>query len=89
MLELGIPPEWVENIEMTLTGFAREALAHFKQGRPALPERIRVFCQKKMVAEKMSGGWGYFLIERTESPCDTFAGRPHQIVDLYLYREGE
>ncbi len=48
--ELGISPDCVENIEMTLTGFAKEALVHFKPGAVEVPERIRVFCQKKMIA---------------------------------------
>jgi hypothetical protein len=47
--ELGLPPEYVENIEMMLIGFAKEALEHFKQGGFELPGRIRIFCQKKMI----------------------------------------
>jgi hypothetical protein len=81
MRELGIPPECAGNIEMTITKFAREALAHFEPGRLDPPEHIRIFCQTKMIGEKMTGGCGYFLIERTE--------RFQHFVDLYLYREGE
>jgi len=51
MRELGIPPEYLENIEMTLTGFAKEAMAHFNQDRLDSPVYIRVFCQKKTIAE--------------------------------------
>ena len=47
--ELGMPPEWVENIEMTLAEFANKALIHFKQGGLEQPGRIRVFCQKKII----------------------------------------
>ncbi len=52
--ELGMPPEWVENIEMMLAEFANKALAHFKQGELELPGRIRVFCQKKIIDEANS-----------------------------------
>lgn len=52
--ELGMPHEWVENIEMTLAEFANEELVHFKQGRLVLPERIRIFCQKKIINEANS-----------------------------------
>jgi len=48
---LGIPPECIESIEMTLTGFANEALVPFKQGRPEQPGSIRVFCPKKIIAD--------------------------------------
>jgi hypothetical protein len=52
--EVGLPPECVENIDMTLTGLANEAMAHFKQGSAELPGRIRVFCREKMTAEASS-----------------------------------
>ena len=52
--ELSIPIERVENIEMTLRSLAREALAHFKQGRVELLGRIRIFCQKKMIDDANS-----------------------------------
>jgi hypothetical protein len=61
--ELGIPPEYVENIEMMLTGFAKEALVHFKQGGLELPGRIRIFCQKKMIDNANSA--------KTSRPYDT------------------
>jgi len=38
---------------------------------------------------KMSGGWGYFLVERNgDFPQDRRASSPN-LVDLYLYREGK
>ncbi len=84
MCESGVPPEWVENIEIPLTAFAKEALAHFKQGRLELPGYIRIFCQKKI-----GGGWGYFLVERSaDSSTGSSEGPPH-FIDLYLYKEGE
>ena len=86
--ELGLPPERAENIEMTLTRFARKAVARFKQRRFELPVRIRVFCQKMKVDEKIKGGWGYFLIERTEGSSDSPFVRSQYFVDLYIYREG-
>ncbi len=46
---LGIPPECVENIAMTLTGFVEDALLHFTNGNLQLSGCIRVFCQKKML----------------------------------------
>jgi hypothetical protein len=52
--ELGLPPECVENIEITLAGFAKEALAHFKQGKVELPGRIRVYCQNKIIDDANS-----------------------------------
>jgi len=47
--ELGVPPDWIGNIEMTLTEYAKQALAHFKQGKVELPGRIRVYCQNKII----------------------------------------
>ena len=52
--EWGIPLEYLENIDRTLTGFAKEALVHFKQGSLELPGRICVFCQKKMIDNAIS-----------------------------------
>jgi hypothetical protein len=63
MLEMGIPLEYLEDIEMTLTGFAKEALVHFKRGGLELPERIRVFCQKKIIDNAYSA--------KTSRPYDT------------------
>ncbi len=53
--ELGMPPAYVEHMEMTLAAFAKEALEHFKQESLEIPGNIRVFCQKKAV---LNGGWG-------------------------------
>jgi len=50
--ELGIPAEVLENIDMTLTGFAKEALLHFNQGSLELYACIRVFCQKKIINDE-------------------------------------
>lgn len=52
--ELGIPSEYLENIEMSLTGFAKGVLEHFKQESLELPGRIRIFCQKRMRDEANS-----------------------------------
>jgi len=87
--ELGTPPEYVENIEMMLIGFANEALEHFKGGRVELPGRIRIYCQKKMIDEEMHGGWGYFLIERGDDVSTGSSVRSWNSVELYLYKEGE
>lgn len=89
LLELGLPSEIIENIEMTLTGFARKSLVRFKQGKFELPLRIRVFGQKKKGDEKTKGGWGYFLIERTEGCSDSPTMKSQHFLDLYIYREGE
>ncbi len=48
--ELGLSPECIFDITLTLTAFAQEALMRFKQGRVESPERIRIFCQRKMMA---------------------------------------
>jgi len=114
--KLGVSPEWVENIEMTLAGSAKEALEHYKLGKLESPGRIRIFCQKKMIDDgysekfsrpdhsegvikpgqtmhrsdtKMHGGCGYFVIERSLSPCADSSGAPPYFIDLYLYQEGE
>ncbi len=114
--ELDIPPEYVEKIEMMLTGFASEALLHFKQGGFELPGRIRIFCQEKLINKansaktsssynteqgleraqfvhhpgtKMTGGWGYFLIETGGNVSTGSSANSWNSVDLYLYKEGE
>lgn len=47
--ELGISPEFVENIARTLAGFAKEAFERDKQERQESPGRIQIFCQKKIL----------------------------------------
>ena len=66
---LGISPECVENIEMKLTGFTKDALAHFKQGRLESPGRIRVFCQKKAIDDANS--------TKTSGPYNTEQAMEH------------
>jgi hypothetical protein len=51
MRELGLSVDFIDSIEMTLRSFAKEALARFKQGGLELPERIQVFCQKKLIED--------------------------------------
>ena len=101
--ELGMSPEYVENIARTLAGFAIEALARTKQERLEVPGRIRIFCQKKIMgdanAEKPSR-----LSEQDkqqkqilpDSRASRIGGwgyfsieRAGNSVDLYLYKEGE
>jgi hypothetical protein len=87
--ELSIPPEYVENIEMMLTGFTKEAFEHFKQGGVKLPGRIRIFCKQKMIEKEMKGGWGYFVIERSRDSSTNDCTEPFHFIDLYFYGEGE
>ena len=89
MRDLGLPLEYLENIDRTLAGFAKEALVHFRQARVELPGRIRILCQRKMIHEEVNGGWGYFVIERRcYVSADSLVNSP-DLVDLYLYKEGE
>jgi hypothetical protein len=87
--DFGIPPACLLEIEKTLTGFTQETIVQINQGRSGLPVTIRLFCQKRMMEEKANGGWGYFFIERGgEYPAGSSANA-HNLVDLYLYKEGE
>jgi hypothetical protein len=87
--ELGIPPEYIEEIQKSLESSVKGALVDIKHGRPELPGRIRVFYQNRMKNQEMKGGWGYFLIERTgDSSADTPGDPPH-FIDLYLYQDEE
>ncbi len=52
--ELGVPLECEENIKRTLTGFARDAWGHFKQGKLEVPGRMRLFCQQKIIDDANS-----------------------------------
>jgi hypothetical protein len=70
--ELDIPSRCVNKIEMTLTGFAREALIHSKQAGLELQGRIRVFCQKKLIDDPN--------IAKTSRPSHT--GRTMQPVQM-------
>ena len=48
--ELGVPNEWIGNIEMTLSAFAKKVLVvPFKQRRLEISASIRIFCQKKVI----------------------------------------
>jgi len=53
--ELGMSAECMESIAKTLAGFAKEAFAHHKQGRPEFSGRIRIFCQKKIINDVNPG----------------------------------
>lgn len=87
--DFGIPPACLLEIEKTLTGFAQETIVQINHGRSGLPVTIRLFCQKRMIKEKENGGWGYFFIERGgEYPVGS-STNAHNLVDLYLYKEGE
>jgi hypothetical protein len=89
--QLGMPAERVENMEMILAGFAKEAPVYFNEGRLELTGRIRVFCQKKILeaGPELSGGWGYFVIERGGKDSAGPLENCWNSVDLYLYKEGE
>lgn len=52
--ELGMSPECMENIARTLAEFVKEASVRTKQGRLEFHGRIRIFCQKKMIADATS-----------------------------------
>jgi len=47
--ELGVPPELIRKIELTLTGFAQRTRVPVKQSRLVRPGSFRVFCQKKVI----------------------------------------
>lgn len=51
---LGVPPEWIEKVEMVLTGYAKLALVAIQQGRLERFGSIRIFCQKKMIDDANS-----------------------------------
>lgn len=51
---LGVPPEWIGKVGMTLTRLAKLALMPVKQEKLARSGRIRVFCQKKMIDDANS-----------------------------------
>ncbi len=53
--ELRMPLECVENIKRTLTGFARGAWMHAKQGKLDTPGRIRLFFTRKLIEDLSSG----------------------------------
>jgi hypothetical protein len=66
MREMGLSMDFMNSIELTLKSFAKEALANFKQGRLELPERVRIFCQKKMVEDaRVAITSGFSQIEHT------------------------
>lgn len=49
--ELGMLPKDMDNIARTLTDIAKEASVRTKNGRLEVPRRIRIFCQKKILAD--------------------------------------
>jgi len=64
-----------------------------KAGNPAEPMRLKpTVASPEIILQahlKMSGGWGYFLVERREDfPEDRPANSPN-FIDLYLYKEGK
>ncbi len=87
--KLKISPECLLKLEQIMDAFASEAEVRFKQEKIALPVSARLFCQKRMIDKQMSGGWGYFFIERTAGPAQSRSGISHHFVDLYVYQEGD
>ena len=74
---LGVPPEWIGNIEVKLTGLAKKAQAAIEQGRSERSGSIRVFCQKKVLDDANSANAS--RPEHTEqtmehAPCINHAG---------------
>jgi len=51
---LGVPPEWIEKVEMTLSGYAKLARVPVKQGNLERSGSIRVFCHKKVIDDANS-----------------------------------
>jgi hypothetical protein len=58
--------------------------------RPYLTEQAKK--QKQNLPDSRAnktGGWGYFVIERSEDLPPDSSAIPHNFVDLYLYKEGK
>jgi hypothetical protein len=51
---LGVPPEWIGKVEMTLTRLAILALVPVEQEKLARSGSIRLFCQRKMIDDANS-----------------------------------
>jgi len=47
--DLGVPPECLKKIEMTLTGFVNQSTFHSDQGKSIFPIVIRLFVREKML----------------------------------------
>ncbi len=88
MPDMDIPLEHMKPIEMALRSFAREALARLQPEGEAYPGQIRISCQKKIIDEKMKGGWGYFVIEKPKDASPHNGSEPQDVIDFYIYEEG-
>ena len=90
--DLGVPPECLKKIEMTLIEFLQQTKVHFNPGQRVFPIVIRLFYGKNMihpVDTKIFGGWGFFIIKRAQVFITGSAEGSPNFIDLFLYKEGE
>ena len=90
--DLGIPPECLKKIEITLIEFLKQMKVHIKQAKCGLPIVIRLFYGKKIfhpVDTKIFGGWGFFIIQKAQDFITDSTKDSPNFIDLFLYKEGE
>ena len=65
-------------------------LSQMKSSKPGSSERsmelVQEFTQSKI---PLNGGWGYFLVERGKDSLENSNLGSRQVIELYLYKEGE
>ena len=84
---LDLPVTCLERLQQSVTEAIRNAMQHGNQYGPKAPPLIRVLApnmEARWIERQSPGGWGCFLIERTEqAPSDP----TRRVIELFVYRE--
>ena len=84
---LDLPVTCLDRLQQSVTEAIRNAMQHGNQYGPEAPVLIRVLVsniEARWIERQSPGGWGCFLIERTEqAPSDP----TRRVIELFVYRE--
>jgi hypothetical protein len=98
--ELGLPPAEAERIGKAIAEILRETPRQGSQAQHDLAVLIRVWISRAGARDRWRYSpepgsdeqpgrcaYGFFTIQWQEDDLQAFAGKPHQVIELYLYQE--
>lgn len=91
--QLGIPPEFVEQIRTAIAQATRNAIERNASQPPATLVGIHILLSAEPPPERSEPrqkvqGWGFFLISRMSESAHAEPGSVGPIIELILYPEG-
>jgi len=100
MRELGLQPAEVKRIRKAVVETLREATKRGGQEQYDLAVLIRVWISRADARNRWRSSpdaepgarpgycaYGFFIIQRQEDDLQASAGKPHHVIELYLYQE--